>query len=565
MTQSPPDQPETPSPAGLTVAQFRWLMAGLILGLFLSSTEQSVVATALPTIAGELGGTERLAWVVTAYLLTSTIVTPLYGKMSDLYGRRIVYQTSITVFMIGSAACAIAPTMNTLVAARALQGLGGGGLMSLAFVIVGDVVSPRDRGRYMGIFTAVFAVSAVMGPLWGGLLVDTIGWRWIFLSVVPLAAAALVVTNRGLRLPFTVRPRPIDWLGIALLVVAAAGLILVPLWGGETYPWGSWQIGITAAVGVIGSAAFLIQESRAEEPVIPLRLFRDRSVVLVYVMGFGIMVMIVSVSTFLPLFLQVATGVSATQSGLEMTPQTIGMSLMAAGGGALVSRTGRYKWSLVLGPVVALVAVLGLTRIGPTTGALQLAPILFVLGCGLGMTFPNLTLAVQNAVPVEDMGIGTSTSNFFRSMGGAFGAAGSGALLTPALSNGLDKRLGPDRVAELGGASGLVRSPEVVRDLPTDLHDAVVESVADAVVSVFWWGVLIMLIVLACGSMVSERTLRTTASISGPSSAGTAEPGGSLPGGTGTAGLGPIVHTENDGEGQRRGRNRGGQEHRRQA
>ncbi|MFV0257917.1 MAG: MDR family MFS transporter [Acidimicrobiales bacterium] len=520
MTTTSPDQPEPRSSTGLTVAQLRWLMAGLILGLFLSSTEQSVVATALPTIAGELGGTERLAWVVTAYLLTSTIVTPLYGKMSDLFGRRIVYQVSIAVFMAGSAACAIAPSMNTLVAARALQGLGGGGLMSLAFVIVGDVVSPRDRGRYIGIFTAVFAVSAIMGPLWGGLLVDTIGWRWIFLSVVPLSAAALLVTNRGLRLPFTIRPRPIDWLGIVLLVVASSGLILVPLWGGETYPWGSWQIGATAAIGVVGSVAFLVQESRAEEPVMPLRLFRDRSVVLIYVMGFGVMTAIVAVSTFLPLFLQVATGVSATRSGLEMTPQTIGMSLMATGGGILVSRTGRYRWTLILGPAIAVVAVLGLTRIGPTTGALQLAPILFVLGCGLGMTFPNLTLAVQNAVPVEDLGIGTSTSNFFRSMGGAFGAAGSGAIFTPVLSQGLDQQLGRQRVDELGGASGLIRSPEVVRDLPPDLHDAVVQSVADAVVQVFWWGVPIILVVLVCGSLVRERTLRTTAFISTAESQG---------------------------------------------
>ncbi len=490
-------------------------MAGLMVGLFLSSTEQSVVATALPTMAGELGGANRLAWVVSAYLLTSTIVTPLYGKMSDLFGRRVVYQTAIVVFLVGSVLCALSQTMNQLVAARAVQGLGGGGLMSLAFVIVGDVVSPRERGRYIGAFTAVFTVAAVTGPIWGGLLVDGPGWRWVFWTVVPIGLLALAVTNRGLRLPFATREPNIDWLGIALLVVASTGLILVPVWGGETYAWTSWPLLTTAAVGLGASAAFLAQERRAVEPIIPLRLFTDRTVAVIFVMGFLLMAALISVSTFLPLFLQVSTGASATRSGLLLTPQSIGISVVATIAGVLVTRTGRYKWTLLVGPVLTVGALLALTRIGPDTGPLDLAPPLLVFGMGLGLIFPHLTLTVQNASPVADLGIATSASNFFRSMGGAFGAAVGGAIMTAQLDGRLLDRLGVDRLDELGGAAGLIRSPRLVRDLPDDLRSAAIEAVSESVVTLIWWSIPAMTLILVLGLLVRELPLRTSSAIGG--------------------------------------------------
>lgn len=501
----------------MSPSKLRWLMAGLLLGLFLSSTEQSVVATALPTMAGELGGANRIAWVVSAYLLTSTIVTPLYGKMSDLYGRRIVYQVSIAVFLFGSTLCALSQTMNQLVASRAVQGLGGGGLMSLAFVIIGDVVSPRERGRYIGLLTTVFTLSAITGPLWGGLLVDGPGWRWVFWSVVPIGFVALLVTNRGLRLPFATKDRPVDRLGIVLLVIASTGLILVPIWGGETYPWASWQLAVTALVGLGGTALFVWQERRAIEPIIPLRLFRDRTIVAVFVMGFSLMGALLTVTTFMPLFLQVTTGVSATRSGLLLTPQSIGISLVATVSGLVVSKTGRYKWTLVSGASLSVIALLALTRIGPDTGALDLAPVLFLLGVGLGLIFPNLTLSVQNATPMEDLGIGTSTSNFFRSMGGAFGAAISGALLTKRLDQELLDRLGADRLDEVGGASGLIRTPRIVKELPSDLRNAVIESVGESVVGVIWWAIPLMVVVLLLATTVRETPLRTTSTIGGES------------------------------------------------
>ncbi len=493
-------------------------MAGLMVGLFLSSTEQTVVATALPTLAGELGGANRIAWVVSAYLLTSTVVTPLYGKMSDLFGRRVVYQTSIWIFLVGSALCALSQTMNQLVAARAVQGLGGGGLMSLAFVIVGDVVSPRQRGRYIGAFTAVFTVSAVTGPIWGGLLVDGPGWRWVFWAVVPVSAVALVVTGKGLRLPFATRDRPIDWPGIALLVVAATGLILVPVWGGDTYPWTSWQLLTTATVGLVASAAFVVQERRAAEPIIPLRLFGDPTVRTVFVMGFLLMASLLAVATFLPLFLQVSTGASATRSGLLLTPQSIGISLIAAASGWLVSRTGRYKWTLILGPVLTVAALVLLTGIGPDTGAGDLAPILLLYGFGLGLIFPNLTLSVQNASPIDDLGIATSTSNFFRSMGGAFGAAVGGAVLTARLDAELLDRLGAERLDGLGGAEGLIRSPRVVKDFAVELRQPVVEAVSESVEAVVWLSVPVMVAVLVLGALVKEEPLRTSSAIGGEDS-----------------------------------------------
>lgn len=507
---------ELPTAAtGLSTSQLRWLMSGLMVGLFLSSVEQSVVATALPTIAGELGSADQIAWVVSVYLLTSTIVTPLYGKMSDLFGRRVVYQTSISIFLVGSVLCAIAPTMALLVAARAVQGLGGGGLMSLAFVIVGDVVSPRQRGRWIGLFTAIFTVSAVTGPLIGGLLVDGPGWRWVFWAVVPIAAIALVITHRGLRLPFATREADIDWSGIALLVIGSVALILVPIWGGDTFDWTSAPMVITVIIALTASIGFVVQERRAVEPIIPMRLFLDRTGAVIFTMGFLLMGSLLAVTTFLPLFLQVATGASATRSGLMLTPQSIGISLVATAGGILVSRSGRYRWSLLLGPLVAAASLWWLTTIDPDTGFGELAPILFVFGAGLGLIFPNLTLTIQNASAFEDLGIATSTSNFFRSMGGAFGAAFGGVLLASRLDAELLERLGPARLDEVGGAEGLIRTPEKVRELEPGLERSVVEAVAESVVAIVWWAIPVMLVIGLLAVLVRELPLRTTSAIGG--------------------------------------------------
>jgi len=518
MTEQPPTPaPGAPAaPVGITRRQLVWLVAGLMLGLFLSATESSVIATALPTMAGDLGGASKLAWVVSAYLLTSTVVTPIYGKLSDLFGRRIVYQSSIVLFIAGSVLCGLAGSMNQLVAARAFQGLGGGGLMSLAFVILGDVLSPRERGRYMGLFTGVFAFSSVTGPLWGGLLVDTVGWRWIFLLMLPLGSIALAVTSVGLRLPFAVRKRPIDWAGAALLVATATALLMVPIWGGRTFAWGSPQLLGVGALGVVLGVALVARERRAPEPILPLRLFADRTVSAIFGMGFGLMFGLISVSTFMPLFLQVATGASATRSGMMMVPQSFSISATATLSGYLVSRFGRYKWTLVAGPLIGAVGLLLLSTIDRDTTALGLAPFLVIMGFGTGLAFPNMTIGVQNTVAMADLGVGTSTSNFFRNMGATFGAAILGALLNARLDAALVARVPAERLAEVGGAEGLIRSPKVVRELPPDLHEAVVGAVTDSVTTVIRWVVPVMLIVFALGTLVREKPLRTTSALGGP-------------------------------------------------
>lgn len=511
--------PTAAQPAGISRRQLTWLLGGLMMGLFLSATESSVIATALPTMAGDLGGASKLAWVVSSYLLTSTVVTPLYGKLSDLLGRRVVYQTSIGLFMFGSLLCGLAQTMNQLVAARAVQGMGGGGLMSLAFVILGDVLSPRERGRYMGVFTGVFAFSSVTGPLWGGLLVDSIGWRWIFLVMLPLGAIALAITSVGLRLPFIVRKRPIDWLGAALLVAASVTLLLVPIWGGETFAWSSPQLLGTIAVGVALTVVFILQERRAPEPVLPLRLFRDRTVSAVFAMNFALMFGLIAVATFMPLFLQVATGASATNSGLQMVPQSFAISGTATLAGFMVSRFGRYKWTLLVGPLVGTVGVLLLATIDRDTTPLGLAPFLVVLGFGMGLTFPNTTIAVQNAVDMADLGVATSTANFFRNMGSTFGAAIMGALLNSRLDSALSATVDAERLAEVGGAEGLIRSPKVVRDLPEDLHEAVINAVTSSVTGVIRWVAPIMVLIFLLALLVREKPLRTTSALGGASRA----------------------------------------------
>ena len=490
-------------------------MTGLMLGLALSSIEQSVIATALPTIAGELGSADQIAWVVSVYLLTSTITTPLYGKMSDLFGRRIVYQVAICVFLAGSVLCGLAPSMTFLVAARAVQGLGGGGLLSLAFVIVGDVVSPRQRGRWIGLFTSIFTVSAIIGPLLGGLLVDGPGWRWVFWSVLPLGVVALVVTNRGMQLPFATRQAKIDWIGIALLVVAATAAILVPTWGGDTFDWASGPMFATIAVAAVATVAFVWHERRVDEAVIPMRLFADRTGSAVFAMGFLLMGSLLATLTFLPFFLQVATGRSATRSGLMLIPESVGISLAATIAGWLTTRTGKYKWALVIGPVIASAALWWLTTLDPAIGVWEFGIVMFVLGAGIGLVFPNMTLTIQNAAAFEDLGIATSTANFFRNMGGAFGAAVGGAIVANRLDSELLGRLGRERYDAVGGADELIREPDTVRELPDELREPVAAAVTDSVVAIFWRTLPVMLAIGVIALLVRELPLRTSSAIGG--------------------------------------------------
>jgi EmrB/QacA subfamily drug resistance transporter len=492
--------------------QILTIYSGLMLGILLAALDQTIVATALPTIVGELGGIEHLSWVVTAYLLSSTASVPLYGKISDLVGRRVVFQFAIVTFLIGSAFAGMAQDMVQLVIARGIQGVGGGGLMAMAMTIIGDVVSPRERGRYQGYIGSVFAFASIAGPLVGGFFVDHLTWRWIFYVNIPVGAAALVVTSVVLRLPFRRQPHRIDYPGAALLVASVVSLLLVAVWGGTTYPWTSPVILGLAAAGAGLGVLFLVQERRVEEPIIPLRLFR-RSIVS---LSSGIMFLVGATLfggvVFLPLFLQAVLGASATNSGLLLLPLMMGVVVTAIGSGRIISRTGRYKWWPVAGMATCTLGMVLLSRMDPSTSRVYASASMAVLGLGIGMVMQVLVLAIQNSVEHRDLGAATSAANFFRSIGGTFGTAVFGAIFTARLAAVLAASLPPDVAGRLDPTS-LARAPEAIARLAPPLRAAVVGGIAEAVHLVFLVAVPVAAVGFVLALALREIPLRDTAHV----------------------------------------------------
>jgi EmrB/QacA subfamily drug resistance transporter len=411
------------SKAGARQQRVSLIFAALLLVLLLASLDQTIVSTALPTIVGDLGGINHLSWVVTAYLLASTIVTPLYGKLGDLYGRKLVLQTAIVLFLIGSALCGISQNMTELIAFRALQGLGGGGLMVTTVATVGDLVPPRDRGRYQGYFGGVFGVSTVIGPLIGGFFVDHLSWQWIFYINLPIGVAALAVIAIAFQ-PHGDRVRhKIDYLGAALLAGGLSAVVLFTSLGGTTYDWGSAPMIVLAALGVVLLVLFVFVELRAAEPILPMTLFENRTFTLTSAIGFIIGVALFGSITYLPLYLQIVKGHSPTESGLLLTPLMAGVLITSITSGAIISKTGRYKPFPIAGTAVAALALLLLSRLGVSTPMWITALYMLVLGLGLGMVMQVLVLAAQNAVPYELLGVATSGSTLFRQIGGSIGVS----------------------------------------------------------------------------------------------------------------------------------------------
>ncbi len=499
----------------LNRGQIRLLMFGLMTGMLLAALDQTIVGTALPTIVGELGGINHYSWVVTAYLLASTASTPLYGKMADLYGRRPVFLFSIGTFLVGSLLAGLSQDMAQLIITRGVQGLGAGGLITLAFTIISDVVSPRERGRYQGVFGAVFGIASVAGPLVGGYFAET-NWRWIFYINVPLAILAIVVCSRVMRLvPFTRREHAIDWLGAMLLVAGVSCLLLALSWGGTTYPWGSGVvIGLFVAGGVL-ALLFVLQETRVTEPILPLRLFRSATFALANSAGFVLGLVMFGSIIFIPLYLQIVKGASPTRSGLLMLPMMAGIIVTSVLTGRAMSRIGRYKWFPVVGSAVLLVGMLLFTRLQVTTSLWAAFGFMVVIGVGLGLCMQSLILAVQNAVSMRDLGAGTSSATFFRSLGGSFGVAILGAVLSSRLDHELGTRL-PGAIAQLppdqqaavaGRGTGIsVNEPSTILALPAPVRAAVQMSFVESLHLVFLTtGLIAIVAVLVTLALPNEK------------------------------------------------------------
>jgi EmrB/QacA subfamily drug resistance transporter len=492
--------------------EIRIVLSGLLIAMLLAMLDNMIVGTAMPTIVGDLGGVNHLSWVVTAYILATTASTPIWGKLGDLYGRKGVFMTSIVIFLAGSALSGLSQNMNELIAFRAIQGLGAGGLIVGVMSIMGALVPPRERGKYQGMFAAVMAVAMIGGPLVGGAITDHLSWHWIFYINLPLGALALVVIAITLHLPQQRSSARIDYLGAGLLTVGIVSLVLVTTWGGQTYAWGSWQVAGLLVLAAVSLAAFLRVEQRValrgEEPVLPLHVFRSRNFSLICGLGFVVGFVMFGAITFLPLYQQSVQGASATNSGLLLMPMMMGMLVVSLVVGQAVTRTGRYKIYPVIGTLVMTAGMLLLSRLDVHTSRTTSALFMVVLGAGMGFLMQITMLVAQNSVPLRDIGVASSSSTFFRTIGGSFGVSLFGALFSSRVTHTMTDRLGAAGGTAVAGHAQL--TPGMLGTLPAPVRDAYDHAVSSGVQSIFLWGALISVIGIGVAVFLQEVPLRAT-------------------------------------------------------
>ncbi|MDI1459790.1 MDR family MFS transporter [Catellatospora sp. KI3] len=484
-----------------------------MLAILLAMLDNMIVGTAMPRIVGELGGLDKLSWVVTAYVLGTTISTPIWGKLGDLYGRKTIFMVSIVIFLVGSALSGAAGEidpgsgMTQLIAFRALQGLGGGGLMVGAMAIIGDLVPPRERGKYQGMMAAIMGIAMIGGPLIGGFITDHADWRWAFYINLPIGGVALLVLASTLHLPKYRTEHRIDWIGAALLSVGVTALVLITTWGGDKYAWGSKQIIGLAVVGVVLLAIFLWTQTRVAEPILPLGIFRNRNFSLVSIIGFMVGFAMFGAISFLPLYMQTVQGASATNSGLLLLPMMLGMMVTSVFAGRTITRTGRYRAFPIVGGVTLALAMYLLTRLDADTSRTESSAYMVLLGVGMGFLMQTTMLIAQNSVDRKDLGVSSSTATFVRSIGGSFGVSLFGAVFVNRLKDYMTDHMPAGAGGGMNFSVGELQPTELDK-LPAAAKDLVVHAIAFATSGLFWWALGFAILVPVAAWFIKEVPLR---------------------------------------------------------
>jgi EmrB/QacA subfamily drug resistance transporter len=496
----------------------RVVLGGLMIAMMLAMLDNMIVSTALPRIVGEFGGLTHFTWVVTAYVLGTTVSTPIWGKLGDLYGRKSVFLISIGIFLLGSALCGMAGSgmlggpsdgMVQLIAFRAIQGLGAGGLMVGVMAIIGDLVPPRERGRYQGMIAGIMAVAMVAGPLIGGFITDNLSWRWAFYVNLPLGGLALIVLATTMHLPKYRTEHRIDWLGAALLSVGITAMVMITTWGGSEYDWVSSQILGLVLLAVVSLVAFALVERRVAEPILSLKLFANRNFALISMIGFLLGFAMFGAMNFLPLFQQTVQGASATNSGLLLLPLMFGMLVVSIVVGRVITTTGRYRIFPIIGGVTMTAGMGLLMLLDVDTSKTMLSIYMVVLGVGMGFLMQTSMLIAQNSVEQKDLGAASGAATFFRSIGGSFGISLFGAIFAHRLHNGLSDRLGEQAANQFSmGGAGAGVDPATLKALPAPVRDGLLSSLADSISGVFGWAILFAVAIPVLAWFIKEIPLR---------------------------------------------------------